>query len=152
MPFQMIWNKVMLDRHFFKFRFSPHCVLCIKSCRWPEVFSAFLLPMTWLLGDHTSNWIYCIVQMRSMAITASLLSNCLIHIKGRYLCYRPWRPLGLREVEAPTVLRQTANRWWQGCRPYAPVTLYPQASYSDWNVNYKMRDNKKVAWKFIHYS
>jgi hypothetical protein len=29
-------------------------------------------------------------------------------------------PLGLRDVEAPTLLRQTANRWRQGCQPYAP--------------------------------
>jgi hypothetical protein len=47
----------------------------------------------------------------------------------RYLCYRPWRPLGLREVKAPTLLRQTANRWWQGCQPYAPAALYPQVSF-----------------------
>jgi hypothetical protein len=42
-----------------------------------------------------------------------------------YPCYRPWRPLGLREVEASTLLRQTAKRWWQGCQPYAPAALYP---------------------------
>jgi hypothetical protein len=34
----------------------------------------------------------------------------------------------LREVKAPTLLRQTINRWWQGCQPYAPAALYPQAS------------------------
>jgi hypothetical protein len=32
----------------------------------------------------------------------------------------------LREVEAPTLLRQTANRWRQGCQPYAPAALYPR--------------------------
>jgi hypothetical protein len=32
----------------------------------------------------------------------------------------------LREVKAPTLLRQTANRWRQGCQPYAPAALYPQ--------------------------
>jgi hypothetical protein len=32
-------------------------------------------------------------------------------------------PVGLQEVKAPTLLRQTANRWWQGCQPYAPATL-----------------------------
>jgi hypothetical protein len=37
--------------------------------------------------------------------------------------------LGLREVEAPTLLRQTANRWRQGCQPYAPAALYPQSSF-----------------------
>jgi hypothetical protein len=42
--------------------------------------------------------------------------------------YRPWRPIGLREVKGPTFLRQTANRWRQGCQPYAPAALYPQIS------------------------
>jgi hypothetical protein len=32
----------------------------------------------------------------------------------------------LREVEALTLLRQTANRRRQGCQPYAPAALYPQ--------------------------
>jgi hypothetical protein len=35
-------------------------------------------------------------------------------------------PLGLREVEAPTLLIQTANRWRQGCQPNAPAALYPR--------------------------
>jgi hypothetical protein len=39
-----------------------------------------------------------------------------------------WRPLGLREVEAPTLIRQTADRWQQGCEPYAPAALYTQVS------------------------
>jgi hypothetical protein len=37
-------------------------------------------------------------------------------------------PIGLREVKAPTLLRQTANRWRQGCQPYAPAALYLQVS------------------------
>jgi hypothetical protein len=48
--------------------------------------------------------------------------------KWRYPCYRPWRPIGLREVKATTCLRQTASRWLQGCQPYAPAALYPQVS------------------------
>jgi hypothetical protein len=48
---------------------------------------------------------------------------------SRYPCYRPWRPIELREVKAPTLFRQTANRWGQGCQPYAPVALYPQVSF-----------------------
>jgi hypothetical protein len=35
----------------------------------------------------------------------------------------------LREVKAPTLLRQTANRWQQGCQPYALATLYPHVSF-----------------------
>jgi hypothetical protein len=34
----------------------------------------------------------------------------------------------LREVEAPTLLRQTANRWRQGCQPYAPAALLRRVS------------------------
>jgi hypothetical protein len=33
------------------------------------------------------------------------------------------------EVKAPTLLRQTANRWQQGCQPYAPAALYPQGFF-----------------------
>jgi hypothetical protein len=43
----------------------------------------------------------------------------------RYSCYRPWKPLGLREVEALTLIRQTANRWRQGYQPYEPAALHP---------------------------
>jgi hypothetical protein len=33
------------------------------------------------------------------------------------------------EIKAPTLLRQTANRWQQGCQPYLPAALYPQVSF-----------------------
>jgi hypothetical protein len=46
--------------------------------------------------------------------------------RWRYPYYRPWKPLGLREVEAPTIFRQTANRWQQGCQPYAPAPFTPR--------------------------
>jgi hypothetical protein len=49
--------------------------------------------------------------------------------RKRFSCYKPWRPLRLQELETPTLLRQTANRWRQGCHPYAPATLYPQVSF-----------------------
>jgi hypothetical protein len=41
-----------------------------------------------------------------------------------YPCNRPWRPIGLWDVEAPTFCRQLAHRWQWGCQPYAPATLY----------------------------
>jgi hypothetical protein len=47
----------------------------------------------------------------------------------RYPYYRPCRPIRLREVKSPALLRQTANRWRQGCQPYAPAALYPQVSF-----------------------
>jgi hypothetical protein len=40
--------------------------------------------------------------------------------------YRPWRPLGLWEVEARTFSRHLAHRWRKGCQPYAPAAFNPQ--------------------------
>jgi hypothetical protein len=31
--------------------------------------------------------------------------------------------MGLRDVEDPTLFRQSAHRWRLGCQPYAPVGL-----------------------------
>jgi hypothetical protein len=48
-------------------------------------------------------------------------------VKGKsYPCNRPWRPIGLRDVEASTFSRQSAHRWRWGCQPYALVTFYAQ--------------------------
>jgi hypothetical protein len=41
-----------------------------------------------------------------------------------YLCKRPWRPIGLWDVESPTLSRQSAHRWRWG-QPYAPAVMYP---------------------------
>jgi hypothetical protein len=38
---------------------------------------------------------------------------------------RPWRPMWLWDVEAPTFARQLAHRWRWGCQPRAPAALYP---------------------------
>jgi hypothetical protein len=43
-----------------------------------------------------------------------------------YPCNRPWRPLALWDVEAPTFSRHSAHRWRWGCQPYAPAALCPQ--------------------------
>jgi hypothetical protein len=45
--------------------------------------------------------------------------------KVSYPSYRPWRPIGLWDVEAPTFSSQSAHRWWWDCQPYAPAALYP---------------------------
>jgi hypothetical protein len=36
-------------------------------------------------------------------------------------CNRPWSPIGLRDVEAPTFSRQSAHRWRWGSQPYVPA-------------------------------
>jgi hypothetical protein len=42
-----------------------------------------------------------------------------------YPCNRPWRPIGLRDIEAPTFSRQSAHKWRWG-QPYPPAALYHQ--------------------------
>jgi hypothetical protein len=53
-----------------------------------------------------------------MGILAYLATNeHYMYGKGiKYPYYRPWRPIGLLEFRAPTLLRQTANIWRQGCQ------------------------------------
>jgi hypothetical protein len=55
-----------------------------------------------------------------------LLSVDVITVKVWHPCNRPWRPIRLWDVEAPTFSRQSAHRWRWGCQPYAPAALYPQ--------------------------
>jgi hypothetical protein len=31
-------------------------------------------------------------------------------------CNKPWRPIGLWDVKAPTVFRQLAHKWGWGCQ------------------------------------
>jgi hypothetical protein len=45
------------------------------------------------------------------------------HFFKSYPCNRPWRPIGLWDVEVPTFSRQPAHRWRWGCQPYAPAAL-----------------------------
>jgi hypothetical protein len=45
--------------------------------------------------------------------------------KKSYPCNRPWRPIELWDVEAPTFSRHSAHRWRWGCQPYAPASFYP---------------------------
>jgi hypothetical protein len=38
-------------------------------------------------------------------------SQNMSNVKVKLSLYRPWRPLGLPEVEAPTFSKQSAQRW-----------------------------------------
>jgi hypothetical protein len=38
----------------------------------------------------------------------------------------PWRPIGMWDIESPTLSRQSAHRWRLGCKPYASAALYSQ--------------------------
>jgi hypothetical protein len=41
---------------------------------------------------------------------------------------RPWRPVGLLDIEAPTLFRQLVHRRWWG-QPWAPAALYPPGRF-----------------------
>jgi hypothetical protein len=43
-------------------------------------------------------------------------------------CDRPWRPIGLWDVGAPTFSRQPAHRWRWG-QPYTPAAHYPEEDF-----------------------
>jgi hypothetical protein len=59
----------------------------------------------------------------------NLLGGCDIRASyfkvKSYPCSRPWRPIGLWDVEAPTFSRQSAHRWQWGCQTRAGHPLPP---------------------------
>jgi hypothetical protein len=46
-----------------------------------------------------------------------------ISTRKMWCCFfnRPWRPIVLRDVEDPTISRQSSRRFWWGCQPYEPA-------------------------------
>jgi hypothetical protein len=57
--------------------------------------------------------------------------SCEVKIEAPY--NRSWRLIGLRDVKDPTLSRQSAHRWLQGCQPCAPVALYsPETFFCSW--------------------
>jgi hypothetical protein len=59
----------------------------------------------------------------------SLFSVHYYYIYKSYPCNRPWRHIGLWDIEALTFPRQLAHKWRWGCQPYAPATLYPPGRF-----------------------
>jgi hypothetical protein len=68
----------------------------------------------------------CFAVLHVVSNMANLASGLLSKGKVKLFLYRPWRPLGLRDVEAPTFFRHSAHRWRQGCQDYAPAAFYHQ--------------------------
>jgi hypothetical protein len=62
--------------------------------------------------------------------TANLFVGLIIYNwKAKLSCNRPWRPVGLWDIEAPTFSRQLADRWWWGCLPYVPAAPLPPGRF-----------------------
>jgi hypothetical protein len=65
-------------------------------------------------------------DLQSLIFSTGLAGMFIIHTNTDSLfltLYRPWRPLVLWEVEAPTFSRQSAHRWRWGCQPYASAVF-----------------------------
>jgi hypothetical protein len=90
------------------------------------------------------------LQFINLRHSVGLLGRVISPSQGRYLTkvkkkvkislLQAVGPLGLREVEASTLLRQTANRWQQSCQPYAPAALYRQVSFLRFLALISVRD------------
>jgi hypothetical protein len=68
------------------------------------------------------------LRMREVILPfLQILSKFVLEERKRqsYHCIRPWRPIGLWDVEASTFYRQSVHRWRWGCQPYMPALLYP---------------------------
>jgi hypothetical protein len=69
----------------------------------------------------------CLVVYLPWAVTSSAAEVVTFSkVKSKKRSYprsRPWRPTGLRDVEDPTLSRQSAHRWNLGCQFYAPAAL-----------------------------
>jgi hypothetical protein len=87
----------------------------------------------------------------SLLLCFLVLSFSLLRVickRWIYLCNRPWRPIRLWDVEAPTFSRQSAHRWRWGCQPYAPAALYPQGdSWYSFLLEAESTTGPQWGWK-----
>jgi hypothetical protein len=77
-------------------------------------------------------------------------SNVLFRFStnSRYPSNRPWRPIGLWDVEASTFSKQSAHRLRWGCPPYASAALYPQeGSWYSFLLEAELTPGPQCAWK-----
>jgi hypothetical protein len=76
-------------------------------------------------------FVSCVLTSLHIFAFSLFLSRCKIGPSPffkLYTCTRPWRPIGLWDVEAPTFSRQLARRWRWSCQPYTPWgrPIYPR--------------------------
>jgi hypothetical protein len=57
------------------------------------------------------------------------LKDIVLLLRLSYPCNRPWRSIGLWDVEGPTFSRQSAHRWRWGSQAFAPAALYPAGRF-----------------------
>jgi hypothetical protein len=85
------------------------------SCQWHLWF----VRPTLLVPPHV-----CIDVSRLVSSGQDFSMLLRFSVKGRsYPFNRPWRPVGLWDVEAPALSGQSSQRWRWVCQPDAPATL-----------------------------
>jgi hypothetical protein len=98
-----------------------------------DIVSLLILPSRWFLWTY----FYGKAQLKmkificySNIVIIFLLTNFLLFISFKIKRgNRPWRPIGLWDVEAPKFSRQSTQRWRKDCQPYASVVLYHPGSF-----------------------
>jgi hypothetical protein len=59
-------------------------------------------------------------------LCALIFLQCFLQVKVKLSLYRPWRPLGLREVEVPTFSGIRLTGGFKGCQPCSPAAFIPR--------------------------
>jgi hypothetical protein len=59
-----------------------------------------------------------------------------------YPCEKPWKPIGLWDVDATTFSTRPAHRWRWGCQPYASTACYLQE-----RTRYERTMGPQVNWR-----
>jgi hypothetical protein len=110
----------------------------LKASMFVGVYSVFVLSC--IGSGLTTGWssvqgvlptVYRVKKLKKLA-TSKGLYNLRQRERAKsksYPCNRPWRPIVLWDVDAPTFSRQSAQRWRWGCRPYVPAALYPPGRF-----------------------
>jgi hypothetical protein len=101
-------------------------------------------------GIFVFNFFFLRFIFQVLSVDCTRQNSHWIKVKQRY---PPWRPIELREVKAPTLLRQTVNRWRQGCQPYARPHFSPKfRSYQFFFSSETTDYTKTVPWIYSHNS
>jgi hypothetical protein len=88
-----------------------------KCCHWRGSYQTM-----WCYGSTTQLYLGRKVKVKKQSCS----------------CKRPWRPIALLCVEAPTFLRQSVHRWRWDCQPYATTALYPSERSSATRFCYRL--------------
>jgi hypothetical protein len=68
-------------------------------------------------------------HLTSMHLQVSAYVSGTIHWLKSYPHNRLRRPIGVWDVEDPTLSRQLAHRWWRGCQSHAQASFYSPRTF-----------------------